>query len=542
MMSFNRLAGLAMVVVLTNGLGGNAQGAGPTINTTGGVVQGISTSSTNEYLGIPYAAPPTGALRWKAPQPTSWSGLLQADTLPPTCPQPAGPFGAASLSEDCLYLNVYAPIPNGNKLPVMVWIHGGAFKSGTGDAYDGSALVQNGVIVVTINYRLGYLGFLANPALDGESAGGGSGDYGLMDQQAALRWVKANAKQFGGDPDRITVFGQSAGGQSIFDQLASPSAASLFKRAIIESGSFAFTLPSLASANAKGAAFANAVGCPSGSDASCLRALPVSVIVAHENPSASVSAPLSTQFGPNVGTAILPIQPLLGIASGAFNRVPVLQGTDHDEGRLFTAIDFDFKGAPLGASGYDAAIASVADAALVPVVAPLYPASAYPSLDLAFATLFTDATFSCSALSFDQLLSLRVPTYAYEFADENAARLSLPTDPLLPFGATHGSELPFLWANLIGTGIPAGASLTTAEQQLAVEMLAAWTNFAKSGDPNGPGVTSWPRFEAGVGAIHELVPPTPYSNSGFIADHKCGVWEPLLVLEAYQSGSLQGRR
>ena len=536
MKRLNRLAGLALAAMLVDGLSGNARAAGLIIDTTGGVVQGISTSSTNEYLGIPYAAPPTGALRWKAPQPASWSGVLQANTLPPLCPQPAGPLGAASLNEDCLYLNVYGPSSGGSGLPVMVWIHGGAFKTGTGGTYDGSALVQNGVIVVTINYRLGYLGFLADPALDEESSGGGSGDYGLMDQQAALRWVKANAKSFGGDPNRITVFGQSAGGQSVLDQLVSPTAAGLFQRAIVESGSYAFTLPSLASADAKGVAFAKAVGC--GSDASCLRALPVSAIVAQENPSSSVSAPLGTQFQPNVGTAVLPIQPLLGIASGALNRVPVLQGTNHDEGRLFTAIDFDFKGAPLGASGYDSAIASVVSAPLVPAVASLYPSGAYPSLDLAFATLFTDATFSCSALGFDQLLSLKVPTYAYEFADENAARLSLPTDPFLPLDATHGSELPFLWANLIGTGVPAGASMTTAEQQLAVQMQAAWTNFAKSGTPNGPGVTDWPRFEAEANVIHELVPPAPYSNPSFGADHKCEVWEPLLALEALQSGSL----
>ena len=524
--------------MLMAGASGAAQAAGLTINTTGGVVQGISTSSANEYLGIPYAAPPTGPLRWKAPQPASWSGVLQAKTLPPICPQPAGPLGAASLSEDCLYLNVYAPSSGGNGLPVMVWIHGGAFKTGSGDTYNGSTLVQDGVIVVTINYRLGYLGFLATPGLDEESAGGGSGDYGLMDQQAALRWVKANARSFGGDPNRVTVFGQSAGGQSVLDQLASPTAASLFQRAIVESGGYAFTLPSLASADAKGAAFAKAAGCTSASDVSCLRALPVSAIVAQENPSSSVSAPLGTQFQPNVGTAILPIQPLLSLALGTFNRVPVLQGSNHDEGRLFTAIDFDFKGAPLQASGYDAAIASVVSAPLVPVVAALYPSGAYASPDLAFATLFTDATFSCTALSFDQLLSIRVPTYAYEFADENSARLSLPTDPLLPLAATHGTELPFLWANLIGTGIPAGASLTTDEQQLAVQMQAAWTNFAKSGNPNGPGVTQWPQFNTEANLIHELVPPAPYSSSSFSADHKCQAWEPLLALEAFQSGAL----
>ena len=328
MINLNRFAGLAATLALMAGSSGIAQAAGLTINTTGGVVQGISTSSANEYLGIPYAAPPTGPLRWKAPQPASWSGVLQAKTLPPICPQPAGPLGGASLSEDCLYLNVYAPSSGGSGLPVMVWIHGGAFKTGTGDTYNGSTLVQSGVIVVTLNYRLGYLGFLATPGLDGESPGGASGDYGLMDQQAALRWVKANARSFGGDPDRVTVFGQSAGGQSVLDQLVSPTAANLFQRAIVESGGYAFTLPSLATADAKGVAFAKAVGCTSGSDVSCLRALPVSAIVAQENPSSSVSAPLGTQFQPDVGTAILPIQPVVGVALASsiafrYSREPI---------------------------------------------------------------------------------------------------------------------------------------------------------------------------------------------------------------------------
>ncbi len=532
----SKYAGSAVAAMLLAGSGSHAQAAGPLINTTGGAVQGISTSTTNEYLGIPYAAPPIGSLRWKAPQPTTWPGVLQANTLPPLCPQPAGPLGGASLTENCLFLNVFTPSVGGTRLPVMVWIHGGAFKTGTGDTYDGSALVQNGVIVVTLNYRLGYLGFLANPALDAESPAGGSGDYGLMDQQAALRWVKANAASFGGDPDRITVFGQSAGGQSVLDQLVSPSAEGLFQRAIIESGSYAFTLPSLASNDAKGTAFADAVGC--GNDATCLRGLSVSTIIGQESPSSSVASPLGSQFQPNVGTAILPYQPLLGIAFGALNRVPVLQGTNHDEGRLFTAIDFDFQGGPLQASGYDTAIASVVSSKFVFAAAAQYPASAYTSLDLAFASLFTDATFSCSAFTFDQLLSLHVPTYAYEFADENAARLSLPTDPFLPLAATHGTELPFLWANLIGTGIPKGATLTTAEQQLSAQMLAAWTNFAKAGNPNGPTVTEWPRFELGSKLVNQLVPTTPSPISNFSTEHKCYFWEPVLALVASQAGAL----
>ncbi len=184
-----------------------AQAAGPTVSTRAGLVQGIATAGAIDYLGIPYAQPPIGPLRWAAPRSASWSGVLQADTLPPPCPQNAGDFGVASTNENCLFLNIYAPVSGARNLPVMVWIHGGADETGTGGQYDGTALVQDGVIVVTINYRLGYLGFLAHPALDAESPGHASGDYGLMDQQAALRWVRDNIAAFGGNPNRVTVFG-----------------------------------------------------------------------------------------------------------------------------------------------------------------------------------------------------------------------------------------------------------------------------------------------------------------------------------------------
>ena len=367
-------------------------------------MQGIASTTTDEFLGIPYAAPPVGALRWKPPQPTSWQGVLQAGTLQSPCPQPAGPFAVASNNEDCLTLNVYAPRSASNRLPVMVWIHGGAFVTGTGAIYDGSAMAQDGVIVVTINYRLGYLGFLANPALDAESPGHASGDYGLMDQQAALRWVRANAAAFGGDPGRITVFGESAGGQSVFDQLASPGAAGLFQRAIIESGAYAVHLPTLAAADAGGVAFAKTAGCSSTTDASCLRALPVAAILAQETGNSP------TQFEPNVGTAILPVQPLLAIGLGLFNRVPVLQGSNHDEERLFTALDYDVNGALLAASGYAAAIAGLVGPRVAPEAAARYPLSSYASPDLAYSALGTDVAFACPALGFDQLLSRSVAT------------------------------------------------------------------------------------------------------------------------------------
>src|SRR5689334_798585 len=202
----------------------------PVVATTDGPVRGILQDGIDRYLGIPYAAPPVGDLRWRPPQPHGrWTGVRDASTLAGHCAQLASPYGLATLNEDCLYLNVFTPArgvdqdDDGDEpLPVMVWIHGGALLVGESDDYDPVRLVRQGVVVVTVNYRLGTLGFLAHPALSAESASGASGNYGLMDQQAALRWVQRNIARFGGDAGRVTIFGESAGGLSVHSQLASP--------------------------------------------------------------------------------------------------------------------------------------------------------------------------------------------------------------------------------------------------------------------------------------------------------------------------------
>ena len=239
-----------------------ASASGPVAGTANGPVRGLASGAVDEFLGIPYAAPPVGALRWQPPQPAaSWSGVRDATQFAPHCPQLAGPFGQASTSENCLFLNVFTPSHQraGSHFPVMVWIHGGALVSGESNDYDPTQMVADGVTVVTINYRLGALGFLAHPAL--ADANGQSGDYGLMDQQAALRWVQRNIASFGGNPHNVTVFGESAGGLSTLSQVASPQARGLFERAIVESGSYNLTQASLASAEAAGQAFAVKAGC-----------------------------------------------------------------------------------------------------------------------------------------------------------------------------------------------------------------------------------------------------------------------------------------
>src|SRR3954471_1322930 len=256
------------------------------IPTDKGPVRGIPTAETNQYLGIPYAKPPVGNLRWRAPSPVPrWKGPRNATSFGPHCAQTESPFGSASTSEDCLYLNVFTPNGKNGKghakdLPVMVWLHGGGMVVGESDDYDPTRLMSQGRIVVTVNYRLGFLGFLAHPALSAE-AGGASGDYGLMDQQAALRWVQRNIQKFGGDRDDVTIFGESAGGLSVHSQLASPLSAGLFDRAIVQSGAYSLSQPSLASAEARGATLADTVGCPD-QTAACLRSVPVETVLANQ--------------------------------------------------------------------------------------------------------------------------------------------------------------------------------------------------------------------------------------------------------------------
>src|ERR1700729_3822850 len=273
--------------VLGAGAGGALASSGsgsasPIVRSAGGLVRGASVAGVSSFLGLPYAAPPTGNLRWRPPQPApSWSGVRDATQFGPSCPQaltgnpflPPGP-----ISEDCLYLNVYTPTlhdHSGGGRPVLVWIHGGGLVQGGARNYDGTKLAADGTVVVTINYRLGALGFLAHPAL---ASHGAAGNYGLMDQQAALRWVQRNIGQFGGDPHNVTIAGQSAGGLSVLAQMVSPGARGLFQKAIVQSGTFALNQRPLATAEASGEKFAQSVGC-AGQSAGGLRNVPVSDLV-----------------------------------------------------------------------------------------------------------------------------------------------------------------------------------------------------------------------------------------------------------------------
>jgi para-nitrobenzyl esterase len=498
-------------------LAGQASGGpgGPLAVTANGAVRGLASGAVDEFLGLPYAAPPVGALRWQPPQPAaSWPGVREATQFAPHCPQPASPFGQASMSEDCLYLNVFTPSRHapGSRYPVMVWIHGGALVTGESDDYNPAKLVADGVTVVTINYRLGALGFLAHPAL--ADAKGQSGDYGLEDQQAALRWVQRNIASFGGNPHNVTIFGESAGGLSTLSQVASPQARGLFQKAIVESGSYDLTQASLSSAEAAGEAFATKAGC-AGQTAACLRSLSVSTILASEEVAG---------YTPNINSEVLPESLGTAFATGNFNRVPIINGTNHDEWRLFVALS-ELEGNPVTASNYQSMISSTLGVppAAAAVIATEYPLSAFASPSVALGAVGTDAIFACPALTIDQSVSRYVPTFAYEFNDENAPENFLPPVSF-PYGAPHASEIQYLMD--LPTAVFPG-TLSTQQQQLAVTMKGYWTNFAKRGFPSSAGTPFWPLFNSLTQEMESLAPPTPQTENDFADTHHCAFWTAL---------------
>jgi len=487
--------------------------ASPTVVATDrGVVRGAIVNGLRAFRGIPYAAPPVGALRWRPPQAhAAWKGVRDATTFGSACPQSFGPFGVPSTNEDCLFLNVFTP-PGANpssRLPVMFWIHGGALITGESTDYDPAALVKRGVVVVTINYRLGLLGFLAHPALSAESATHDSGDYGLMDQQFALGWVKRNIARFGGNPANVTIFGESAGGLSVRSQLVSPGANGLFQHAIVESGAYAETVPTLAQAEDTGKTLAAAMGC-SDQTAACLRALPVATLLSHETAISQL---------PNI-SSVLPQQYATAFATGAFNRVPVLAGSNHDEWMLFVDLLNSQLGNPVTPENYQAQVAATlqlpSPALAAPIVA-LYPLSGYPTPYNALGAVGTDSIFACNARADVQRLSLYVPTYQYEFNDPSPPMIFQLNPVPYSLGAYHASEIQYLF--------PSGASQLDASQQvLAAAMEGYWTNFAKTGNPNGTGLPAWPAYTAAADQAQSLVEPAPAPETTFAAEHKCAVW------------------
>ena len=512
MVRTTRLAG-ALLLASIGGLG-MARAADTDVMTDQGVVSGLRQGETLAWLGIPYAAPPVGERRLRPPvPPAAWTVPLQADQFGSLCLQARG---GVQGSEDCLYLNVWSPARPGGQRPVMVWLHGGAFQVGTSSVpyTSGEQLAAKGdIVVVTLNYRLGAVGYLTAPALDAESPQKVSGNYGLLDQQAALQWVRRNIASFGGDPARIMLAGESAGANSVLYQLTSPAAAGLFGEAVSESPVTNGHAATLASAEAgPAAAVIKAVGCEGAADvAACLRAAPAARL--------QMAGPAN----PVVDGVVLPREPIDAFEAGAFNKVPTIIGSNHDEFTVFVAPLAMPPKPALTAKGYAAEVAKTFPGNEA-AIAGEYPVADYPSAIQALAVVETDGMVSCPVLRARTALSGFVPTYSYEFSETDPAhgQLLAPPVPGLSYGAYHTAELPYVF----GLAAMQGAPVTGKDMVLSDQVIGAWSNFARSGDPNRPGagLGQWPdhRTAAAVVSLQDVV--GVLSDAAFARDHHCGFW------------------
>jgi para-nitrobenzyl esterase len=536
---------------------GAGAGQAPVVRTADGAVRGVRFDGIDRYFGIPYAAPPVGDLRWQPPQPaTPWRGTRDASRYANSCPQitTLGLFaGPTSVSEDCLYLNVFTTgnAHAGEKMPVIVWIHGGGNLDGASNDYDGSKLASGGpegvpTVVVTINYRIGLLGTFSHPAINAEHHA--SGNYGTLDQQAALRWVQKNIAAFGGDPGRVALGGQSAGSSNVGANMLSPAAKGLFHRAILQSSpGFIAWLPTADAALAAGNGFAAAAGCSgSGAEAArCLRALSIPRILQLQG-TLKVGGPFALAM-PFVDGKLLPMQPEQAWASGNFNKMPVMGGATRDEFTFFTGINEYFSGppqAPLAAAQYPAMMAEGAYCIWCNArrAMPAGAAQAYPLSDyggdpmVAYERVSTDGA-KCRELHVLQKLAPQVPTYAYDFTYKDAP-FYFPKMPGHKPDAAHTVDIQFLFDHFHGGALGVNLDqasampreLDAAESRLSDQLVAAWTRFAATGNPNGSGDAPWPRFTAdGNGRyLVQDIPLATESQAQFQSAYKCDFFDAQL--------------
>lgn len=499
----------------TGGMGGSGDDGGADsgmeldpleVRTDKGVVRGTSADGVRVYKGIPYAAPPTGDNRFKAPQPTAgWTETLVASQPGPICPQISPATRAFTGEEDCLYLNVFTPDPApAEPLPVMVWIHGGAYVFGSGSdaSYDGSHLVKRGdVVVVTINYRLGALGYLAHEGLSSSDDSGTSGNYGLLDQRAALEWVKANIEGFGGDKDNVTIFGESAGGHSVCWHLVAPGSAGLFHRAIVESGYCTKPTYDRAGAEAQGARFAAALGCDDDANAvDCMRdKTPEEIVMASQSDPMPSPGGIFYQdrsagfaFEPTVDDVNITGQLADLLAGDGVADVPVLQGANTDEGILFHVAVLGNVTPVMTEQEYLAALATrFGDEGAMSIVEQ-YPAADYEDdPNAAITQVSGDSIFLCPARETAALLAARsnANTYLYNFGVPLEVIAALPALAGFVF---HSAELPFVWGN------PYALGMVTEDGQATADALQDYfLQFARSGDPNSAASpVEWPAYSA----------------------------------------------
>jgi len=466
-----------------------------------GALQGVTSNGVTAFKGVPYAAAPVGDLRWRAPKSAAaWSGTRDASKLSPDCVQgrmPGSPEPAPQ-AEDCLFANVWRPASAAKKLPVMVWIHGGAFVNGGSSSPEtwGDAMAKRGLVFVTFNYRLGRFGFFGHPALSAESPDEATGDYGLMDQMAALAWVRRNIAAFGGDPKNVTVVGGSAGGISINLLLGAPSAKGLFDKAIIQSGAgrrfltperrLAQDLPGKPSATSLGVAFAKRLGVD-GTDANALaalRALPADKIAANLSMATLVFQGEGALYsGPVVDGKLIVETPEATFTHGRQPKIPVIVGA--------TSADLSLDFAP----NPEAAYAKFPDPAAAK--AAYDPDGKLPMKALNAAiggdrNMVEPARFIARAMA-----AKGTPAYEYRFGYIAPAALAGS-----PNGANHSTEVAYVFDRLSA----AYASVTPADQAVAGRLADYWANFARTGNPNGPGLPAWPRYDAKGDRLMDIRP------------------------------------
>ncbi|HTV13102.1 MAG TPA: carboxylesterase family protein [Acidobacteriaceae bacterium] len=480
--------------------------ASPQVRTRQGMLQGQSEwTGAAVFQGIPYAAPPVGDLRWKPPQPpASWDGVRDATKAPHSCMQVNWGWNARDAqdeSEDCLYLNIATPsLHPQHPLPVFFWIHGGANYNGSGRYAHGQTLTAHGVILVSINYRLGVFGFLALPALSAESPHRASGNYALLDQMAALAWVRDNIAQFGGDPGNITMAGQSAGAMDVGMLLAAPQSRDLFAKAIAESGGPITPVPVLPTRSEEesiGESFAAFAGAPSGpAQLSALRAMSAAdLLEAAHRYTAPDREGVPTHEGPalSVDGWVLPLQPAAAIRDGASHNVPLLIGNNIQEFSFSRSSVIQANAPPdppdalrhaIEHSFGEQAPAAIEAYGLAHSDAP--PVD--PQLGSAGTQMMTDTLFRCPARIAGDWLSHRgLSVWEYQFERPLPGSGSAST--------RHSGELPYVfgWAQRAGSGVM-GATYTPVDAALSQQMQGYWTNFAKTGNPNGSGLPAWPAF------------------------------------------------
>lgn len=521
------VAGLAISAAVLCGTAASARPSGEIAHVQQGALRGTLHEGFRTFLGIPYAAAPVGDKRWQPPEPPpAWRGVRDATRPGAQCAQASALPGAVpSEAEDCLFLNVFAPTrpAASHARPVMVWIHGGGFVGGAGDPFDARRLATQGdVVVVTINHRLGIFGFFGHPALpDG-------GAFGFQDQVAALKWVKRNAAAFGGDPNNVTVFGESAGGMSACALLTSPAAKGLIQRAIVQSGPCFLRwpknswFPSERSATpyvpssetqARGRDVAAKLGCDDSATAlDCLR---------RRTPGELLK--WTMLFGQiTYGGPVLPTDPAKAVRSGQVLDIPVMIGTTHDEHRSMAA--GREREAPVTPERYVTFLKASFDGR-ADAIAAAYPASEFAKPVLAWSAVGTDAAWACPMLNTARALAAHVPTYTYEFAEPTPPNPGFRLPPGVPIGSAHATELAFLF-----DFPPKPSELTTAQAKLGDEMIGYWSRFAATGDPNGAGAPRWPRFSATAVEVMQLRSDGEGVRlSDGWRDHRCDFWATVPV-------------